>query len=55
MVEDETKLNLSPDCACFLLSLLFDSEDGDMFLRNIGIFPKYTALRPGRPCLSVIF
>jgi hypothetical protein len=29
-----------------LLGLLFDHEDGsDIFLRNVGLFPKYTALQ----------
>jgi hypothetical protein len=29
---------------------LFDSEDGsDMFVRNVGRSPNYTALQPGRP------
>jgi hypothetical protein len=30
----------------FFLGLLFGPEDeGDMFLRNIGLFTKYTALK----------
>jgi hypothetical protein len=36
----------------FLLGLLFDPEDGDdMFLRRVGIFPNYAALRPQRHIL----
>jgi hypothetical protein len=34
----------------FLLCLFVDSEDGsDIFSRNIGLSPNYTALQPGRP------
>jgi hypothetical protein len=41
------QLSLLPASAGFLLSLLFDSEDGsDMFLRNVGLSPDYTALQP---------
>jgi hypothetical protein len=31
------------------LGLLFDPEEGsDLFLRNVGLSPKYTALQPTR-------
>jgi hypothetical protein len=33
--------------AGFLLSILFDLEDGgDMFLRNVGLFPNYPPREP---------
>jgi hypothetical protein len=44
---------LLPAFVGFLLGLLFDPEDeGDMFLRNIGLSPYYTALQARRPYSS---
>jgi hypothetical protein len=40
-------LSLPAASAGFLLGLAFDSEDeGDMFFRNVGLSPNYTALSP---------
>jgi hypothetical protein len=40
-------LSFPPASAGFLLSLLFDTEDGgDMFFRNIGLSLNCTALQP---------
>jgi hypothetical protein len=37
-------------------SLLFDTEDGgDMFLRNVGLSPDYTALQPRRSELTLSY
>jgi hypothetical protein len=34
----------------FLLLLLSNPEGGgDIFIRNVGLFPNYTALQPGGP------
>jgi hypothetical protein len=42
------KLWIFPSASvCFLLALFFCPEDGgDMFVRNVGISPNYTALQP---------
>jgi hypothetical protein len=41
--------------AGFLFRLLFDPEDGDdIFLRNIGFSPNYTALQPRGPQIFVL-
>jgi hypothetical protein len=41
-----TQLSM-PTSACFLLGLLFDSEDGgDIFPRKFGLSPNYTVLQP---------
>jgi hypothetical protein len=43
----KTVLGLSPASADFSLGLLLDREDGgDMFLRNVGLFPNYMSLYP---------
>jgi hypothetical protein len=40
-------------CFCLLLGFLFDPEDGvDIFLRNVGLSPNYTALLLTRPYSS---
>jgi hypothetical protein len=40
---------LLPASASFLLSLLFDHEDGgDIFLGNVWISPKYKVIKPRR-------
>jgi hypothetical protein len=37
-------------------SWLFDPEDeGDIFLRNVGLYPNYTSLQPRRKSFSRIF
>jgi hypothetical protein len=42
-------LRLSPTCTGVLLDLLLDCEDGeDIFLRNVGLFPKYAHLKSRR-------
>jgi hypothetical protein len=39
--------NFPPACDDFLLHLLFNPEDGgDVFLRNVGRFPKYNGIKP---------
>jgi hypothetical protein len=39
--------SMQPASAGFLLSLLFDPEDGGyMFLQNVVLYPNYTALQP---------
>jgi hypothetical protein len=40
---------LRPASACFLLGLIFDSEDGDKLLQHFGLSPNYTALRFRKP------
>jgi hypothetical protein len=43
-------IGASPDCFCFLLSSLFDAEDGgDVLLRNVWISANYWAFKPRRP------
>jgi hypothetical protein len=45
--------NKFPSIQC-LLGLTFNHEDGgDMFLRNVGVPPNYTALQPGLPDTAV--
>jgi hypothetical protein len=46
-------LSFPPVFVGFLLGLLFDPEEGDdIFLRNVSLSLKYTALRPRRPYSS---
>jgi hypothetical protein len=41
------RCKLPPASAEFLLPLLLDSEDaGDMFLRNVGLYPNHTEFNP---------
>jgi hypothetical protein len=40
----------SPISPGFLILSLFNPEDGgDIFFRNVGLSPNYTALQPGEP------
>jgi hypothetical protein len=44
------QLAVQPASAGFMLVLLFDPEvAGDIFSRNVGLSPNYTALQPRRP------
>jgi hypothetical protein len=46
-------LGVPPSSAYFLLSFLFDSEDGaNWFLRNVGLSSNYTGLQSRNPYSS---
>jgi hypothetical protein len=46
----EIEITLSSVSGSFLLGLIFETVDGgDMFLRNVGLSPNYTALQPREP------
>jgi hypothetical protein len=46
---------LFPVSAGFLLALMFDPENGgNMFLRNVDLFPNYTVLQSRGPLLFIV-
>jgi hypothetical protein len=50
-----SELSLPPASAVLLLGLFFGPEDGgDMFIRNVGLSPIYTASQPRRPYTSYV-
>jgi hypothetical protein len=50
--EADGKLNYPPFTG-FFFGVFFDPENGgDMFLRNVGLSPNYTALKPITPYSS---
>jgi hypothetical protein len=47
LCRSQSKLNLPPASAGFIITLVFNPEDGgDMFLRNVGLSPNYTPFKP---------
>jgi hypothetical protein len=49
----DLELGLPPASAGFFLGLLFGSGDADIFFRNVGFLPNYTAIKPRWPYSSV--